>query len=214
MASFRWRIAQYFEKKWWKKYLGNKKPDEYLAWKRNYWLDFLKQISEWITPRQDQSFLDIGCGPAGIFMVLPGTVIAADPLFNAYNSDLPHFNPEKFENVNFFSVRAEDFTSKDKFDVVFSLNVINHVADIKMATQKLYECCKPGGKLILSVDAHNFSLLRAVFKKLHFDILHPYQLTLEEYRKMLINEGFTVVGEKCLRSTFIFNYVVLIAVKN
>ncbi len=72
---------------------------------------------------------------------------------------------------------------------------------------------KPAGQLVLSTDAHNYAFLRTIFRYLPFDILHPYQLTLNEYRKLLENEGFVIQGEKCLRKRFIFNYVVIVATK-
>ena len=214
MTSLRWKIAQYFEKRWWQKYLGNIEPGDYHQWKRNYWLGFLDEISEWVKPLQEQRFLDMGCGPAGIFMVLPGKVTAVDPLLDVYKTQLTHFKPEDFENVIFYQSRAEDFDCHEEFDTVFSLNVINHVTDIRQAIRTLYKCCKTGGKLVLSADAHNSKFLCTLFRYLQFDILHPYQLTLDEYRKLLESEGFVMLGEKCLRKGFVFDYRVMVAEKS
>jgi len=214
MTSVRWKIAQFFEKKWWKNYLREKEPEDYFLWKQNYWNNFVLEIREWVIPLPDQSLLDMGCGPAGIFMVLPGQVTAVDPLLGQYKEKLPFFIPEKFNNVIFQTSTAEGFNCQTQFDVVFSLNVINHVTDIKRAINSLYSCCKKGGKLVLSVDSHNFKPLRTVFRHLHFDILHPHQLTLIEYIKLLEEVGFTIKGEKCLKKGFIFNYVVIVAEKS
>jgi 2-polyprenyl-6-hydroxyphenyl methylase/3-demethylubiquinone-9 3-methyltransferase len=41
--SLKWKIAQFFEIRWWRNYLSEKSKDEYLAWKRNYWQQFLKR---------------------------------------------------------------------------------------------------------------------------------------------------------------------------
>jgi len=213
MTSLRWRTAQHFEKIWWKNYLGNKEPGDYLIWKQNYWIEFLEKIINWVEPLSSQRFLDMGCGPAGIFMVLPGIVAAVDPLLEDYKTHLPHFEPDKYENVTFFSSRAEDFDCDGQFDIVFCLNVINHVTDIRKVVKTLYNCCKSGGKLVVSADAHTHGFLRSLFRYLHFDILHPYQLTLNEYRKLLESEGFLLKGEKCLRKGFIFDYVVIVADK-
>lgn len=213
MSSLRWKIAQHFEKKWWKNYLGKRDPVEYDHWKRTYWLGFLDKISEWVKLLPGQNFLDMGCGPAGIFMVLPGKVTAVDPLLESYKKQLTCFDPSKFENVSFQIASAEEYSCAEKFDIVFSLNVINHVTDIKKATETLFNCCKNGGKLVLSTDAHNHNSLRTLFRLLHFDILHPYQLTLKEYKKLLENAGFELRGEKCLKTGFIFNYTVIVAEK-
>jgi len=214
MKSLRWKIAQYFEKKWWKNYLGNRDPIEYDQWKRNYWLGFLDKISNWVKLSPGESYIDMGCGPAGIFMVLPGKVTAVDPLLESYKNQLPYFNPVNFENVFFQSARVEDYIGVEQYDIVFSLNVINHVTDIKKATGTLYNYCKTGGKLVLSADAHNFTFLKTVFRFLHIDILHPHQLTLNEYKRLLENAGFEILGNKCLKKGFIFDYIVFVAQKS
>jgi 2-polyprenyl-6-hydroxyphenyl methylase/3-demethylubiquinone-9 3-methyltransferase len=214
MTSVRWKLSQYFEKRWWRNYLQGKEPEEYFRWKQNYWLNFLNEISEWVKPDQNHCFLDMGCGPAGIFMVLPGQVTAVDPLLGQYKEKLPFFIPKKFTNVKFYTSSAESFKCQTQFDFVFSLNVINHVKDIKQAIHTLNNCCKTGGKLVLSVDSHNYKLLRTVFRYLHFDILHPYQLTLKGYIKLIEEAGFIVKGEKCLKKSFVFDYVVILAEKS
>ncbi len=213
MTSIRWKTAQYFEKKWWKKYLNNKNPLEYHKWKQDYWLGFLKEISEWVMPSDDYRMLDMGCGPSGIFIVLPGKISAVDPLFEDYKKQLPYFKPESYKNVKFINSTAENFKCNETYDIVFSLNVINHVADIKKAIKTLSNCCSRGGKLVISVDAHNYGFLQTCLKFLQFDILHPYQLNLNEYKKLIENEGFNIKGEKRLKRSFIFDYYVIVAEK-
>ncbi len=213
MRSLRWKLAQYFEKRWWKKYLVDKNPEEYHTWKRNYWMRFLEDISQWVIPSPAQVSLDMGCGPAGIFMVLPGKVTAVDPLLETYKAQLPHFKVEKYPNVYFCTSRAEDFTPTETFDHVFSLNVINHVTDITKTIQILNACCKTGGKLVISIDVHKYSFLRTVFRIFQFDILHPFQFTLKEYRNLIENEGLKILGDKILRKGLIFDYFVIIAEK-
>jgi hypothetical protein len=137
-----------------------------------------------------------------------------DPLLESYKNQLPYFNPLNFENVFFQSARVEDYTGVEQYDIVFSLNVINHVTDIKKATGTLYNSCKTGGKLVLSADAHNFTFLKTVFRFLHIDILHPHQFTLNEYKSLLENTGFEILGNKCLKKGFIFDYIVFVAKKS
>jgi len=65
-ASFKWKIAQKLELKWWKNYLNKKDVDQYLQWKRDYWNQFLADISESVSLQPDSNVLDAGSGPAGI----------------------------------------------------------------------------------------------------------------------------------------------------
>jgi hypothetical protein len=40
----RWKIAQWFELQWWKRYLSGKSKEEYIAWKTNYWLQLMRTL--------------------------------------------------------------------------------------------------------------------------------------------------------------------------
>jgi 2-polyprenyl-6-hydroxyphenyl methylase/3-demethylubiquinone-9 3-methyltransferase len=212
MLIIRWEIAQFFERKWWKNYLRKKNPDEYLYKKKKYWNNFISEISHLLSLTNDHQYLDLGCGPAGIFMVLPGNTIAVDPLMENYRL-LSHFKAEEYKNVSFISATAEDVNINTEFDVIFCLNVINHVKDMQQCLNQIHRLCKNDGKTVISVDAHNYKFFRIVFKYLHLDILHPYQLNLSEYKKRIEDQGFFITAEKCLRRSFIFNYYVIVAVK-
>ena len=52
-------------------------------------------------------------------------------------------------------------------------------------SEKLVKLTKSGGKLIVSIDAHNYQLFKHVFRLITGDILHPHQYDLKEYKKML-----------------------------
>ena len=97
--NIRWKIAQFFEKWWWKRYLKPKNKEEYLAWKRDYWINFLHRAD--IKVPVSATTLDAGCGPAGIFMVMPEKSTAIDPLLSSYEADLPHFRRTDYPQVHF-----------------------------------------------------------------------------------------------------------------
>ena len=95
--SLRWKVAQWFELRWWKNYLHGKNKEEYLAWKKNYWLNMLAEIAADVKIDAEKIICDLGCGPAGIFIALPGNkVTAVDPLIDAYENQTPFFS--KSEN--------------------------------------------------------------------------------------------------------------------
>jgi 2-polyprenyl-6-hydroxyphenyl methylase/3-demethylubiquinone-9 3-methyltransferase len=202
--NIRWRIAQQFEKWWWQNYLKNKDVSSYLDWKKKYWLKFFKEIEIEI-PAQEYC-LDIGCGPAGIFTILENNeVVAVDPLLQYYES-LPHFQPSHYPNVCFHENTLEDFQSERKFDTIFCINAINHVADIQNSILKLAHLLKPNGRLIISIDAHRYKLLQKVFHAIPGDILHPHQYTREEYHEMISQSGLTIESSFLIQSEMIFNY--------
>jgi len=210
--NWRWKLAQYAEIRWWRRYLHQKEPEAYLENKRQYWDRTLKALKIDLLPAE-ADVLDAGCGPAGIFMVLPGRkVVAIDPLLEAYAS-LPHFSPHQYPWVTFQQTTLEAFDQKAAFDYIFCLNVINHVSNLQQSIESLFSAARPGGHLVLSVDTHNFSLFRHVFSWLAGDILHPHQYYLQEYTEMLTKAGWKVERTQLLKRNFFFDYYGIVARK-
>ncbi|NNC94703.1 MAG: class I SAM-dependent methyltransferase [Chitinophagales bacterium] len=206
--SIRWGIAQKAEINWWKRYLATKPVGEYLQWKKNYWLDFLDKLGFSLNDLSGKKILEVGCGPAGIFTILTESdVTAIDPLLENYSSKIHHFNPSEYPNVNFQNGSIEEYIESRSFDLVFCINVINHVRDIKGSIRNIRKVLDPGGELVISIDAHNYSILKHLFRLTQLDILHPHQFDIDEYQKML--HGFETSKVECLKDRFIFNYYAL-----
>jgi 2-polyprenyl-3-methyl-5-hydroxy-6-metoxy-1,4-benzoquinol methylase len=207
----RWKIAQAAEIRWWQNYLKRKKPAEYLAWKSQYWRDFLQKIGLDTLPT-GATCLDAGSSLAGIFMVLEQQKVKAiDPLMSAYQEQLPAFFERAwYPHTQFETQRLEDLADENAYDVVFCLNVINHVADIKDALRRLWQALRSGGRLVLSIDAHNYKIFKYLFRIIPADILHPHQYDLREYQAML--QAFAPEAElktQLFKREFFFNYHVL-----
>lgn len=210
---FRWRIAQFFEILWWKNYLHNKDKSAYLAWKTDYWRQFLQKSGIQLPP--GAPVLDAGCGPAGIFTILENhPVDAVDPLLAQYETSLPHFSRADWPHVRFVAATLEAFEPESRtYPVVFCLNAINHVIDIDQCLDKLTNLTAPKGTLALSIDAHNYSFLKVLFRLLPGDILHPHQYDLAEYQTMLTRRGFTLTRTVLVKKEGIFNYYLLVGEK-
>jgi 2-polyprenyl-6-hydroxyphenyl methylase/3-demethylubiquinone-9 3-methyltransferase len=211
--TLRWSIAQNLEVRWWQRYLSDKNPEEYLVWKTNYWNGLLAELGANIPDLKGKTVLDAGCGPAGIFLSLPNSeVTAIDPLLDAYAA-LPHFKPERLSHVKFVKTPLELFQPAEKYDVVFCLNAINHVSDIGKAYDALVAAVKPGGTLVVSIDAHNHGLLKHIFRALPGDALHPHQYDLAEYGEFLTERGCKILTSLRKDKGFIFDYYVQVARK-
>lgn len=203
-SNFRWKIAQWAEAQWWKRYLSAKVPENYLAQKSAYWQRVMQEAGIEVSPGSD--VLDAGCGPAGIFLVLNDVrVVALDPLLGAYKG-LPHFQPEAHPHVAFRQMALETLEEAAAFDHIFCLNVINHVADLPLVLHNLQRALRPGGTCWLSVDAHRYPLLQPVFAAIPGDVLHPHQYTLPQYGAWLQKAGFRIVQQKRLKPGGLFDY--------
>ncbi|GJM31865.1 MAG: hypothetical protein DHS20C18_08660 [Saprospiraceae bacterium] len=211
-SKLRWKIAQAAEIRWWQSYLRKQEPIIYLGKKREYWNRVLRQAA--FIPKPGSKVLDAGCGPAGIFMVLKNVEIdALDPLLDAYEANLPHFNRSDYPQVNFIHAALENLEAENTYDTIFCLNAINHVANIELAMDRLICALKPGGQLLLSIDTHNYEVLKKIFRLLPGDILHPHQYDLDEYRNMLQSRECAIQQELFLKKGQIFNYHLLVAFK-
>ncbi len=213
-AGLRWKIAQWAERKWWKRYLRKKNVAEYHQWKKNYWNTFLADLQLAHLQKEEKSIIDLGCGPAGIFMNLQSNqCTAVDPLLDAYEHDLAHFDKSQYPNTTFINAGIEDYVPAQKFDHIFCINAINHVNDIEVGMNKLSDCAHETSQLIISIDAHNHNFLKKIFQLLPGDILHPHQYNLEEYQALVERAGWKITQTVEMDKAFIFNYYVLVATK-
>lgn len=210
--SFRWRLAQAAEIRWWKRYLGVRPAHEYLVQKKNYWIRVLQTLG--IEPQAGQRILDAGCGPAGIFMVLDHCQVdAIDPLLEQYASALPHFRKDTYPYVYFKNETIEAFVPGQPYPLVFCMNAVNHVADWGLSLHRLTAAVAPSGILVLAVDVHRWPWLKYLFRLLPFDILHPHQHSAGDYLVALQQRGMEVRKQVLLRKGLIFNYIAIVACK-
>jgi 2-polyprenyl-6-hydroxyphenyl methylase/3-demethylubiquinone-9 3-methyltransferase len=208
--NLRWKIAQTMEQWWWHWYFSTKTPPKYLAWKKKYWEKFLETAQ--FQPQPGDPVLEIGSGPAGVFMLLPGNpVTAIEPLLRTYERMPSFFNPAWYPYTRFLDLPFEKYEENQRFPCIFCLNVINHVADIELCCKKLKRHLAPGGRLFLTVDAHNHRGLKKVFQWLPGDILHPHQFSLQEYEALLEKHDLPLRRVQWLKSDFIFNYYLIVA---
>lgn len=210
--STKWKLAQTLEIKWWQNYLRDKDVEKYLSWKKDYWKNFIQKIPN-LPPLQQYQILDAGCGPAGIFTVLENNIVdAIDPLLDKY-STLPHFNSEQYKYTNFKNISIEALEVENKYDFIFCLNAINHVADIQLAYKKLANALKKDGIIYISVDAHRNNFLKKIFQFIPGDVLHPHQYNLKEYEYFLVQQGLQILPSIHIKKEPIFDYYLCIAQK-
>lgn len=213
--QWKWVLAQRLEIWWWRQYLHQKEPKDYLAWKTRYWKEFVLQLPPAIWPASGEHVLEAGCGPAGLFMALhPFKITAFDPLLKEYQTQLPHFNAAAWPHVTFHSNTLEEWVSPQTYPLLLCCNAINHVQDWNESLHRLTACADEGGWLVLSTDIHKRTWTRDLFRHLPVDALHPQQHTRQDYLDMLTALGWTIVWEKVYKPGLLFDYWVLAAQKN
>lgn len=210
--SFLWKVAQSLEIRWWQRYLRKKPVAEYLDWKKNYWRTFLERTR--VSIPDGGQVLDAGCGPAGIFIITGSNPTdAVDPLLDQYQQELQHFDRAWYPATRFFAVPLEKFFAPRKYDLIFCLNAINHVADIHKSIEILAGCLAPEGTLIMSIDAHKYKIIKWLFRLGKGDALHPHQYSLPDYILLTESKGMKVTESILYDDGFIFQYYVLKIIK-
>lgn len=205
-STLLWQLAQSLEQRWWRRYLSKQPIEAYLARKTAYWQRVLVETG--VRPRPGERVLDAGCGPAGIFIALaPHAVDALDPLLEVYRRDFPHLHAGRYPSVQFYPGPLENGAPNPPYDLVYCLNAINHVRDLDAALSALTAALTPGGRLLLSTDAHRFRSLQRLFRLLPGDALHPQQYTTADYLAKLGERGLEIVQCRVLKRGRVFDYV-------
>lgn len=213
-GKWRWNTAQFAERKWWQNYLKNKDVVEYHSWKKNYWNDLLQKCNPFFSINENDTILDAGCGPAGMFMLFDkNKTTAFDPLIDTYENDLPHFKKNNYPTVTFINKGLEDISINENFDKIFCMNAINHVHDINLSYDNLINLAKKDAYIIVTIDAHNHSFFKHLFRLLPGDILHPHQYDLKEYEDFLTSRNCDLIQSIHLKHEFFFDHYMLIAKK-
>lgn len=207
-------MAQYFEIKWWRSYIKGKDKADYLRKKDIYWRQMTGTCADVLQIKDTDSIIDLGCGPAGIYMIYNrNSITAVDPLIDKYEADIPVFSPADYPNVRFVKSTIEEYQDKQTYDVVFCMNAINHVSDIDVAFSRLSALAHTGSTIIVTIDAHTNSLMKAIFRIGPGDILHPHQYDKQEYTNFLEKNNCEVIKTVQLEKGLVFDHYLLLARK-
>lgn len=168
---------------------------QYQRAKKKYWDNILEKIMPYI--KNKSSFLDIGCGPAGIFLASYFInnkhliKVGVDSLMDKYLKSFPFLSSL---GARFINKPFEDYSPSEIFDVIFIFNALDHMKNPILTIQKAYKLLSPDGVLIISLNVYNSSLVKNLVAKFRFlDPLHPYQFTLPEIMDLCKKCNFTCI---------------------
>lgn len=102
---------------------------------------------------EDKSVLDVGCGPCGSleWADLASRRVGLDPLANDYA--VLRASPQKMEYSNARS-EAMPFPDDD-FDIITSINSLDHVDDVDATASEISRVLKPGGQFLLITEVNH-----------------------------------------------------------
>lgn len=155
----------------------------------------MKKIIRILNPKDTDSILDLGCGVGDY------TKAFSEYTKNVIGVDLSVSEAEKkYAGINF---QAHDLNMplpfpNDSFDMLVSINLIEHLQDEKGFLNECMRVLKPGGKIAITTANLDF-ILHDYF----YDKTHIHEWTLNQFRTIMEQYFETIVVEK---SSSMFNY--------
>lgn len=186
----RWKVAQFFEKRWKNKMIKKLGINGYLEYLQQNARQILKFYE--LNPSFDGlKILEIGSGFCGIVSVVDAELkVAVDPVLIYF----PHMIGQRYDAV-YLPVKAEELTDTTVlYDIVFCSNTLNHVDKPKVVLGNIYELMKTKGSLYLDihfqrmshVHPHTFNRSKIVsLVERYFSIVQEFESSTQE----LFGEG-------------------------
>lgn len=157
-----WEDSQKNESAFWKSQLAVNNTEQQ---GRNGWYRY-HVFPHWFSHHSfaNQIVVDVGSGPRGILYTIEDAklLIAVDPLMDTFRQQGYILNDKKVRSV---SGSAEAIPLADNMaDVVFSLNMLDHVQNPEKCLEEMHRILVVGGTLVLCVDMRPTELLDAYHK--------------------------------------------------
>lgn len=144
----------------------------------------------------DSIILDVGCSFGYLFMVIRNRNCSSE----YYGIDNTHINSQiNMENCDFRLGDVRNLPYDDNFfDVIFLLDVLEHVEDVDLAIKEVIRVLKPNGLAILSgpTESWFYKFCRLLWLgKTHFP---DHKHTIFKIEEMFESNEFTLVTRKSL----------------
>ena len=182
----RWERAQAAELAWWQNwsrlpfYQNHSFPE--------YWKSVAAMCLADAKSAQPGTVIDVGCGPHGAVRYLfPNAQLklGVDPLADRFDE-----RPKGNSRTVYVSAIGEMIPVKDEVaDLVFCINVLDHVMDARAILREIHRILKPGGRLLLEV--HTFPRIFVPF--MFFDRPHTFHWTRRDVERMVSDAGYSIL---------------------
>ncbi len=136
-----------------------------------------------------QQFLEIGCGTAfvstGIRKAFPHISITGSEI---YINGLDKAANRLAENATLIQMDARNIPYTEEFDVIGSLDVLEHIEDDEKVIAEIFRALKPGGFALIAVPQHMW-----MWSDVDNQACHVRRYRRYELQEKMINEGFKIV---------------------
>jgi 2-polyprenyl-3-methyl-5-hydroxy-6-metoxy-1,4-benzoquinol methylase len=184
VSTARWLAAQEQERK------GIESAEDMKEWlrvRRHTWRSLLELLKGEIAFDSSKRILDIGGGPTSIFLALRGgEKYAVDPNFERLFDLHPFMREvEEYKHVNFISSLIEEAALDKQFDLIFMINMLDHVGALKPVMDKVNELLVSSGILVIIVDCYADRAVRNIMSFFDIDLPHPHHFVTPDIIRLL-----------------------------
>lgn len=176
-------------------------PEYFEQTHRNWFMNpnvaLFEQLTRFLSVDGTHSVIDVGCGKGSFLSYLADRT---QPGLSLTGIDLSPNPPHP--NIEYISGDIMTLPIPHQFDVVVSLAVIEHIADVQGFVRKLHDLCRPEGCVIVMTVNDNSILygiarvLRQVGATLTFNRLysshHVHHFTRRSLSRLLEQNGFSI----------------------
>ncbi len=138
---------------------------------------YLRKAIQKYAPK-NSTILDAGCDTGRDAIYLSAkypdfSVFGIDINSNAISEAKTRLAKANLDNANFEIVNILDMPYKDKFDVIYSIEVLEHIYDYEKCINNFQKALKPNGKLIIHVPCPDQKRhFKRFKKKVYSDHIH------------------------------------------
>ena len=187
VSKARWLVAQEQEKRAIE--LSTTDMVEHLRAHQRIAVRFLDSLKHEIALTGDKRVLEIGGGPTCIFLALrEGIRYAVDPTYQQLFDLYPVLREiDEYKDVTFLSSSIEEAPLRGSFDLIFMLNVLDHVGNLKPVADKIGQLLAPSGKLVVVVDCYADPVVKGILTFFDIDLPHPHHFVTEDITRLFSN---------------------------
>jgi len=135
-----------------------------------------------------KNFLEIGCGTgfvlSGVASAFPEVRLSASEIDSA---GLP-FVRQRAQNANIFQMDARRIPFREEFDLIGAFDVIEHIEEDEEVLNQIYNACKPGGGVIITVPQHP-----RLWSEVDVFSHHKRRYTKKELVNKIQKSGFEII---------------------
>ena len=126
---------------------------------RHFWFvgrnDILRDVITGHFPSAGR-FLEIGCGTGFVLSCIRSAFPQASLSGSDIFTESLAFAAKRVPDAFLFQMDARHIPFHEEFDVIGAFDVLEHIDDDEMVLKQMYQACKPGGGVVLTVPQHRW----------------------------------------------------------